>query len=132
MYDSARAKPNLANETVGLQITTREFDRVIVVDVVGKLTIGESRTQLRDLIHVLSGTGHKRFLLNLAGVDYVDSDGMGELVRCFTTVRQRGGEMKLVQVNKRVPDLLQITRLNTLFEIYGDEHVALRAFHTGA
>ncbi len=122
MYDSARAKPNLANETVGLQITTREFDRVIVVDVVGKLTIGESRTQLRDLIHMLSGTGHKKFLLNLAGVDYVDSDGMGELVRCFTTVRQRGGEMKLVKVNKRVADLLQMTRLNTLFEIYGGKH----------
>jgi anti-sigma B factor antagonist len=117
---------------MGLQITTREFGRVIVVDVVGKLTISESRTQLRDLIHVLSGTGHKRFLLNLAGVDYVDSDGMGELVRCFTTVRQRGGEMKLVQVNKRVPDLLHITRLDTLFETYGEEQVALRAFQTGA
>jgi anti-sigma B factor antagonist len=117
---------------MGLQITTREFGRVIVVDVVGKLTISESRTQLRDLIHVLSGGGHKRFLLNLAGVDYVDSDGMGELVRCFTTVRQRGGEMKLVQVNKRVADLLQITRLNTLFEIYGEEQVALRAFQTSA
>jgi anti-sigma B factor antagonist len=117
---------------MGLQLTTREFGRVIVVDVVGKLIISESRTQLRDLIHVLSGTGHKRFLLNLAGVDYVDSDGMGELVRCFTTVRQRGGEMKLVQVSKRVADLLQITRLNTLFEIYGDEQVALRTFQTGA
>ena len=117
---------------MGLQIATREFGRVIVVDVVGKLTISESRTQLRDLIHVLSGTGHKRFLLNLAGVDYVDSDGMGELVRCFTTVRQRGGEMKLVQVNKRVADVLQITRLNTLFEIYGEEQVALSAFQTSA
>jgi anti-sigma B factor antagonist len=103
---------------MGLQITTREFDRVTVVDVIGKLTLSESRTQLRDLIHVLSGTGHRKFLLNLAGVEYVDSDGMGELVRCFTTIRQRGGEMKLVQVNKRVADLLKITRLNTLFEAY--------------
>jgi anti-sigma B factor antagonist len=117
---------------MGLEITTREFDRVVVVDLVGKLTTSDGRTQLRDLIHVFCGTGHKRFLLNLAGVDYVDSDGMGELVRCFTTVRQRGGEMKLVQVNKRVADLLQITRLNTLFEIYGEEQVALRAFQTGA
>ncbi len=127
-----RGQAEFRKLAMGLQITTREFGRVIVVDVVGKLTISESRTQLRDLIHVLSGTGHKRFLLNLAGVDYVDSDGMGELVRCFTTVRQRGGEMKLVQVNKRVADLLQITRLNTLFEIYGEEQVALRAFQTGA
>ena len=117
---------------MGLEITTREFGRVVVVDVVGKLTTSEGRTQLRDLIHVCSETGHKRFLLNLAGVDYVDSSGMGELVRCFSTVRQRGGEMKLVQVNKRVADLLQITRLNTLFEIYGEEQVALRAFQTGA
>jgi len=127
-----RGKTEFRKLAMGLQLTIREFGRVIVVDVVGKLTISESRTQLRDLIHVLSGTGHKRFLLNLAGVDYVDSDGMGELVRCFTTVRQRGGEMKLVQVNNRVADLLQITRLNTLFEIYGEEQVALRAFQTGA
>jgi len=117
---------------MGFQITTREFDRVIVVDAVGKLTLSDSRTQLRDLIHVLSNTGHKKFLLNLAGVDYIDSDGMGELVRCYSVVRQRGGEMKLVQVNKRVADLLQITRLNTLFEIYREEQVALRAFKEGA
>ena len=102
---------------MGLQITTRKFGRVIVVDAVGKLTLSDSRTQLRDLIHVLSNTGHKKFLLNLAAVDYVDSDGMGELVRCYSIVRQRGGEMKLAQVNQRVADLLQITRLNTLFEI---------------
>jgi anti-sigma B factor antagonist len=106
---------------MGLQITTREFDRVVVVDVVGNLTINESRTELRDLIHVLSETGHKRFLLNLAGVEYVDSTGMGELVRCFSTVRQKGGEMKLLQVNKRVADLLQMTRLSTIFEIYSEE-----------
>jgi len=65
-------------------------------------------------------------------VDYIDSDGMGELVRCYSVVRHRGGEMKLVQVNKRVADLLQITRLNTLFEIYSEEQVALRAFQEGA
>ena len=115
-----------------LEITTREFDRVVVVDVVGKLTTTEGRTPLRDLIHVLSETGHKRFLLNLAGVDYVDSTGMGELVRCFSIVRQKGGEMKLLQVNKRVADLLQITRLNTIFEIYTEERVALGAFQRGA
>jgi anti-sigma B factor antagonist len=117
---------------MGLQITTREFDRVIVVDPVGKLTLSDGRTQLRDLIHVLSNTGHKKFLLNLAGVDYIDSDGMGELVRCYSVVRQSGGEMKLAQLNKRVADLLQITRLNTLFEIYSEEEVALRTFEEGA
>ena len=113
---------------MGLEITTREFDRVVVVDVVGKLTTSEGRTQLRDLIHVLSGTGHKRFLINLAGVDYVDSSGLGELVRCFSSVRQKGGELKLLQVNKKVADLLQMTRLHTIFEIYTEEQVALRTF----
>src|SRR5579862_595417 len=117
---------------MGLQITTREFGRVIIVDAVGKLTLSDSRTQLRDLTHVLCNTGHKKFLVNLAGVDYIDSDGMGELVRCYSIVRQRGGVMKLVQINKRVSDLLQLTRLNTLFEIFSEEQVALRAFQEGA
>ena len=113
---------------MGFQITTREVDRIIVVDAVGRLTLSDSRTQLRDLIHVFSGNGHKKFLLNLAGVDFMDSDGMGELVRCYSAVRQRAGEMKLVHVNQKVQNLLQITRLNTLFEIYSDERVGLQAF----
>jgi len=113
---------------MGFQITTREINRIIVVDAVGRLTLRDSRTQLRDLIYVMSGNGHRKFLLNLAGVDFIDSDGMGELVRCYSSVRQRGGEMKLVHANKHVQNLLQITRLNTLFEIYSDEQVALQAF----
>src|SRR5271166_4168872 len=113
---------------MGFQISTRELDRIMVVDAVGRLTLSDSRTQLRDLIHVSASNGHKKFLLNLAGVEFIDSDGMGELVRCYSFVRQRGGEMKLVHVNKKVQDLLQLTRLNTLFEIYGEEQVALAAF----
>lgn len=113
---------------MGFQLSTREVDRVMVVDAVGRLTLSDSRTQLRDLIHVSAGNGHKKFLLNLAGVEFVDSDGMGELVRCYSIVRQKGGEMKLVNVNKRVHDLLQLTRLNTLFEIYSEERAALEAF----
>src|ERR1700687_5537104 len=114
---------------MGLQITTREFDRVIVVDPIGRLTLSDSRTQLRDLIHILTNNGHKKFLLNLAGVDYMDSDGMGELVRCYSVVRQREGQMKLARLNHKVANLLQITRLNTLFEIYSEEQVALQTFH---
>ena len=113
---------------MGFSITTRELDRVVVVDAVGRLTLIDSRTQLRDLIHVFCGTGHYQFLLNLAGVDFIDSDGMGELVRCYSIARQRGGELKLVHINKRVENLLQLTRLNTLFEIYNDEQAALQAF----
>ena len=126
IYDSASTEGD--KFAMGFQVSTRELDRIIVVDAVGRLTLSDSRTRLRDLIHVLSGNGHKKFLLNLAGVDFMDSDGMGELVRCYSVVRQRGGEMKLVQVNKKVQDLLQITRLNTLFEIYSEEQVALQAF----
>ncbi len=132
MYDAAREKTPSRQLAMGFQITTREFDRIIVVNAVGKLTLHDSRTQLRDLIHVLSNSGHKKFLLNLAGVEFIDSDGMGELVRCYTVVRQKGGEMKLAQVSKRVADLLQLTRLNTLFEIYSEEQVALRAFQVSA
>ena len=113
---------------MSFQISTRELNRVTVVDAVGRLTLSDARTQLRDLIHVLCSTGHKKFLLNLAGVDYIDSDGMGELVRCYSVVRQRGGEMKLAQLSQRVANLLELTRLNTLFDIYREEQVALRAF----
>jgi anti-sigma B factor antagonist len=113
---------------MALEITTRELDRIIVVDAVGRLTLSDSRTRLRDLIHVFTSNGHKNFLLNLAGVDFIDSDGMGELVRSYSVVRQRGGEMKLVHLTKKVQDLLQITRVNTIFEIYSEEQVALQAF----
>ncbi len=127
IYNSAR-KAECCKPAMGFQITTRELDRVTVVDAVGRLTLSDSRTQLRDLIYVLSGNGHKKFLLNLEGVDFIDSDGMGELVRCYSSVRQRGGEMKLVHLNKHVQNLFQLTRLNTLFEIYSEEQVALQAF----
>jgi anti-sigma B factor antagonist len=118
----------LAGLAMGLEINTRELNRVTIVDAVGRLTLRDARTQLRDLIHVLCSNGHKKFLLNLAGVDYIDSDGMGELVRCYSVVRQRGGEMKLTQLSQRVANLLELTRLNTLFDIYGEEQIALRAF----
>jgi anti-sigma B factor antagonist len=121
-----REKRNVAH--MAFEITTREFDRIIVVDAVGRLTLNDSRTRLRDLIHVFTSNGHRDFLLNLAGVDFIDSDGMGELVRCYSVVRQRGGEMRLVHLQQRVHDLLQITRVNSIFEIHSDEQVALQAF----
>ena len=80
---------------MGFVISTRELNRVTVVDAVGRLTLSDGRTQLRDLIHVMCSKGRKNFLLNLAGVDHIDSDGMGELVRCYSIVRQGGGELKL-------------------------------------
>ena len=113
---------------MAFEISTRELDHVIVVDAVGRLTLSDSRTRLRDLIHVFTSNGHKHFLVNLAGVDFIDSDGMGELVRCYSVIRQKGGEMRLVHANQRVQDLLHVTRMNTIFEIYSEEKVALQAF----
>lgn len=129
MYDSAREIAELA---MGFEISTRELNRVTIVDAVGRLTLSDGRTQLRDLIHVRCSNGHKNFLLNLAGVDHIDSDGMGELVRCYSIVRQRGGELKLTQLTPRVATLLELTRLNTLFDIYREEQAALRAFEERA
>ena len=113
---------------MGFQVAAREKDRIVVVDVVGRLTLNDSRTQLRDLVHVFTGRGRKNFLINLAGLDFVDSDGLGELTRCYSIVRQAGGEMKLLHVHERVQALLKLTRLINLFEIHGDEDVALQAF----
>jgi len=113
---------------MGFQVAARERGRIVVVDVVGRLTLSDGRTQLRDLVHVFTGNGRKKFLINLAGVDFVDSDGLGELTRCYSVVRQVGGEMKLVCVHKKIQALLELTRLINLFEIHSEEHVALHAF----
>ena len=113
---------------MGFQLATREKDRITVVDVAGRLTLSDGHTQLRDLIHIHAGRGCKRFLINLAGVDFVDSDGLGELTRCYSIVRQAGGEMKLLHVQDRVQALLDLTRLVNLFEIHSEEDVALHAF----
>jgi anti-sigma B factor antagonist len=113
---------------MAFELTTRELNRVIIVDAVGRLTLSDSRTRLRDLVHIFTGNGYRHFLINLAGVDFIDSDGMGELVRCYSVIRQRGGEMRFVHPNQRVKDLLHVTRMNTIFEIYSEEQVALQAF----
>lgn len=113
---------------MSFQVAARERGRIVVVDVVGRLTLSDSRTQLRDLVHVYTGNGRKKFLINLAGVDFVDSDGLGELTRCYSIVRQAGGELKLACVHKKVQSLLELTRLINLFEIHSEEQGALEAF----
>ena len=123
MIPARKSQPN----DMSFQVAAREHDRIIVVDVVGRLTLTDSRTQLRDLVHVFTSNGHKKFLINLAGVDFVDSNGLGELTRCFCSVRQAGGDMKLVHVNARVQALLEMTRINNLFDIHTEEHAALKA-----
>ena len=113
---------------MAFQVSARELGRVVVVDCAGRLTLSESRTRLRDLVHVFTGNGRRKFLINLAGVDFVDSDGLGELTRCYSIVRQAGGEMKLVHVHQRVQALLELTRIVNLFEIHSAEQAALETF----
>jgi len=101
---------------------------VSVVDVAGRITLGEGSSALRALLRDMTGKGNKKILLNLGEVSYIDSSGIGELVSGFTTVTNSGGQLKLLNLNKRVKDLLQITKLYTVFDVHEDEAGAVRSF----
>ena len=109
-------------------ITTRQVGDVTVVDAAGKITLGEGSAMLRDQVRRLLGVGNRKILINLGDVNYIDSSGIGELVSCFTTVTGQEGQLKLLNLTKRVHDLLQITKLYTVFEIHDDEAKAVRSF----
>jgi len=113
---------------VSMKASTRQVDGVTVVDLSGRITLGEGSVVLRDTVRELIGKGDKRILLNLGDVTYIDSSGIGELVSAFTTVRNQGGELKLLKLTKKVHDLLQITKLYTVFDIKDDEAVAIASF----
>jgi len=113
---------------VSVKLTTRQVGDVTVVDAVGRITLGEGASTFRDSIRDLAASGHKKLLLNLADVSYIDSSGIGELVSGFTTVTNSGGQLKLLNLNKRVKDLLQITKLYTVFDVHEDEAGAIRSF----
>jgi anti-sigma B factor antagonist len=101
---------------------------VSVVDAAGRITLGEGSSALRETIRELVNKGQKKILLNLAEVSYIDSSGIGELVSAFTTVTNQGGQLKLLGLTKRVKDLLQITKLYTVFDVHEDEAHAIRSF----
>ncbi|HMK30970.1 MAG TPA: STAS domain-containing protein [Terriglobales bacterium] len=111
-----------------MKSSTRQIDGVTIVDLSGRITLGEGSTMLRDIVRDLITKGNKRILLNLGDVTYIDSSGIGELVSAFTTVRNGGGELKLLNLTKKVHDLLQITKLYTVFDIKDDEAVAIQSF----
>jgi anti-sigma B factor antagonist len=113
---------------VVLQGTSRIIGDVVVVDFSGKITLGEGSSTLRRTIRELLDRGHRKIVLNLYDVDYIDSSGIGELVSGYTTVRGLDGELKLLHLTKRVHDLLQITRLFTVFDVPSDEEDAIRSF----
>jgi anti-sigma B factor antagonist len=113
---------------MSVKLTTRENGDVTIVDVSGKLTLGEETNTLRTKIRELVAAGSRRIVLNLADVSYMDSSGLGEFIGAHTTVTTAGGEMKLLNLAKRVHDLLKITKLYTVFEVFEDEAAAVSSF----
>lgn len=111
-----------------MQIDQRVVDDVTILDLKGKMTLGEGDELLKDKVHSLLNQGQKKILLNLGAVPYIDSAGLGEIVRAYTTVSRQGGKMKLVNVTKRIEDLLSITKLLTVFDTFDAEQDAVRSF----
>ena len=113
---------------MSLKLTTRQVGDVTIVDAAGRITLGEGSSAFRDTIKELVNKGQKKILVNLGEVTYIDSSGIGELVSGYTTVSNAGGQLKLLNLTKRVHDLLQITKLYTVFEVFDDEAKALASF----
>jgi anti-sigma B factor antagonist len=113
---------------MSLSTSTRTVSGVTVVDLDGRITLGEGTAALRDLIKDLVSKNQKNILLNLGNVSYIDSAGLGELVGCRTTITNAGGMLKLLNLQKKIQDLMQITKLYTLFEAFDDEKQALQSF----
>ena len=111
-----------------LTIAPREVSNVSILDIQGRIVLGDEIHDLRDAVRSLVAQGKKKIILNLAGVDYIDSSGVGELVGSFTTVRNAGGELKLLNLTQKVHDVLHVTKLYTVFDIKDDERKAIEAF----
>jgi anti-sigma B factor antagonist len=111
-----------------MQIEERVVNNVTVLDLRGKMTLGEGDELLKDKINSLLQQDRKQIVLNLEGVPYIDSAGLGEIVRTYTTVSRQGGKLKLVNLTKRITDLLSITKLLTVFETFESEQDAIRSF----
>jgi anti-sigma B factor antagonist len=111
-----------------MQIEERVVGDVTILDLKGKLTLGEGDQQLRDKVSTMILEGHKKLLFNLEAVPYIDSAGLGEIVKTYTTVKRQGGSLKLVNLTKRIEDLLLITKLLTVFETFDTEADALKSF----
>jgi anti-sigma B factor antagonist len=108
--------------------STRQAGSVTIVDISGRIELGEESAALRDMVCDLLSKGQKQILLNLGDVHYIDSSGLGTLVSAFTSVQKQGGELKLLNLTKKVSDLMQITKLYTIFDITNDEAVAVKSF----
>ena len=111
-----------------MKATSRPVNGIMIVDLSGRITLGEGSTTVRDTVRDLLGKGNKKILINLGDVSYIDSSGIGELVSAYTTVRNQGGDLKLLNLTKKVQDLMQITKLYTVFDVKDDESSAIMAF----
>jgi anti-sigma B factor antagonist len=117
---------------MSLKINVRESGDVLILDLNGRITLGEEAASLRDTLKEQVDSGRKNILLNLAEVSYIDSSGLGQLVGSFATVTSRGGQLKLLNLQKRLHELMQVTKLITVFEVYATEAAALRSFAASA
>ena len=115
-----------------MQIDERTVGDVVVLDVKGRITLGDGDGLLKDKVNSLLNQGRKKIVLNLAEVPYIDSAGLGEIVRTYTTVSRQGGSLKLLSLTKRITDLLAITKLLTVFETFESENDAVQSFATSA
>ena len=115
---------------MSFKAATREIGDVVVIDMDGRITLGEGSALLRDLVLQNLRKGHKKIVLNLAGINYIDSTGLGELVSGYRLAKSEDAELKLLNLNKKVSDLLQITRLYTVFDIHDQEARAIASFHS--
>jgi anti-sigma B factor antagonist len=113
---------------VALTIASREVDGITVLDLSGRITLGEGSVQLRDAVRDLISKGQKGILLNLENVNYIDSSGLGELVSAYTTAKNQAASLKLLNLTKKVHDLLQLTKLYTVFDIYDAEATAIASY----
>src|ERR1700712_6061327 len=115
-----------------MHIEQRSVGGVVVVDLTGKITLGEGTELLKDKVNSLVNQGHKNLVLNLAGVSYMDSAGLGVVMAAYTTAKGQGGSVKLLNLTKRITDLLSITKLSTIFETFDSENEAVRSFAASA
>lgn len=115
-----------------MEIDERAVGDVMVLDLKGRITLGEGDELLKDKVNSLVNQGHRKVILNLAQVPYIDSAGLGEIVRTYTTVSRQGGSLKLLNLTKRITDLLSITKLLTVFETFDSEHDAIKSFSASA
>ncbi len=113
---------------MSMKVSTRQVDGVVIMDMSGRITLGEGSVTLRDSVRDVLSKGNNHILLNLGDVTYIDSSGIGELVSAFTTVKNAGGELKLLNLTRKVHDLLQITKLYTVFDVKDNEAAAVASF----